>query len=193
MSTFRSCEQHSVKFLPSHIPSTLSCTSSKILSVSLDIDTFLWQPVLTEKKEKIGHLWGLQAEGERVPPRVISELQFYNKRRSGEGESVLISLFCFLFLSCCSVAQVVSNSLQPHGLQHTRLPCPSSSPGACSNSCQLSQWRHPTISSSVPFSSCLQSFQASGSFLMSHFFASGGQSIGASVSVLQWIVRVYFL
>ena len=73
---------------------------------------------------------------------------------------------------------VVSDSLRPHGLQHARLPCPSPTPGACSNSCPLS-WRcHPTISSSVvSFSSCLQSFPASGSFPMSHFFISGGQSI----------------
>ena len=78
---------------------------------------------------------------------------------------------------------VMSNSLQPHGLQHARLPCPSPSPRACSNSCPLSRWCHPTISSSVvPFSSCLQSFPASGSFLMSQFFAPGGQSIGASAS-----------
>ena len=78
---------------------------------------------------------------------------------------------------------VVSDSLQPHGLQHTRLPCPSPTPGACSNSSPSSQWCHPTISSSViPFSSCLQSFPASGSSPMSQFFASGGQSIGVSVS-----------
>ena len=65
---------------------------------------------------------------------------------------------------------VVSDSLWPHGLQHARLPCPLPSPGACSNSCPLSQWCHPTISSSfVPFSSCLQSFPASGSFPMSQF------------------------
>ena len=71
----------------------------------------------------------------------------------------------------------MSNSLRPHGLQHTRLSCPSTSPGACSNSCPMSWWCHPTISSSViPFSSCLQSFPASRSFLMSQFFASGGQS-----------------
>ena len=74
---------------------------------------------------------------------------------------------------------VVSDSLQPHGLKHTRLPCPSPTPRACSSSCPSSQWWHPTISSSViPFSSCLQSFPASGSFLMSRLFASGGQSIG---------------
>ena len=82
---------------------------------------------------------------------------------------------CKLFC-CCSV---VSNSLWPQGLQHARLPCPSPSPGACSNSCPLSQWCHPIISSSVtPLSSCPQSFPASGSFP----FASGGQSIGASAS-----------
>ena len=78
---------------------------------------------------------------------------------------------------------VVSDSLQPHGLQHTRPPCPSPTPGACSNSCLSSRWCHPTISSSViPFSSSLQSFPASGSFQMSQFFSSGGQSIGASAS-----------
>ena len=78
---------------------------------------------------------------------------------------------------------VVSDFLWPHGLQHTRFPGASPSPRACSNSCPLSQWCHPTISSSVvPFSSCLQSFPASGSSLMSWLFASGGQSIGASVS-----------
>ena len=75
------------------------------------------------------------------------------------------------------------SSLQPHGLQHTRLPCPSLSPGVYSNSCHLSWWCHPTISSSVvPFSSRPQSFPASGSFPMSQFFTSGGQSIGASAS-----------
>ena len=78
---------------------------------------------------------------------------------------------------------VMSKSLQPHGLQHESLPCPSPTPKACSNSCPSSWWCHPTISSSViPFSSCLHSFPALGSFLISQFFVSGGQSIGASVS-----------
>ena len=78
---------------------------------------------------------------------------------------------------------VVSDSLWPDGLQHERLPCPSSSPGVCSNSHPSSQWCHPTISSSgIPFSSCLQSFPASGCFPTSQFFTSGGQSIGASAS-----------
>ena len=78
---------------------------------------------------------------------------------------------------------VVSDSLQPHEPQHGRPSCPSSAPGVYSNSCPLSWWCHPTISSSVvPFSSCLQSFPASGSFQMSQLFAWGGQSIGVSAS-----------
>ena len=77
---------------------------------------------------------------------------------------------------------VVSNSWWPHEPQHTRPPCPSPTPGAHPNPCPSSWWCHPTISSSViPFSSCLQSFPASESFLMSQFFTSGGQRIGASV------------
>ena len=78
---------------------------------------------------------------------------------------------------------LISDSLRLHGLQDPKLPFPSRTPRACSNSCALSRWCHPTISSSVsPFSSCLQSFPASGSFLMSQLFTSGGQSIGASAS-----------
>ena len=90
--------------------------------------------------------------------------------------------------SYCSVQfsrSDMSNSLRPYGLQHTRLPCPSSTLGACSNSCPSSQFCHPTNTSSfVPFSSCLQSFPASGYFLMSQFFTSSGQRIGASASAL---------
>ena len=77
----------------------------------------------------------------------------------------------------------MSNSLPPHELQHARLPCPSPTPGACSNSCSSGCWCHSTISSSVIlFSSCLQSFPASGYFPVSQFFTSGGQSFGASAS-----------
>ena len=89
----------------------------------------------------------------------------------------------------------MSNSLQPHGLWHTGLPCPSPTPKSFSNSCPSSQWCHPTISSSViPFSSCLQSFPASGSFPMSQFYTSGGQSIGvsASASVLPMNIQNWF-
>ena len=77
----------------------------------------------------------------------------------------------------------MSESLQPHGLQHARLSCPSPTPGACSNSCPSSWWCPPTISSSViPFFSCLQSFPALGSFPINQLFASGGQSIRALAS-----------
>ena len=90
---------------------------------------------------------------------------------------------------------VMSDSLWPHGLQHARLPCPSPTPGVYSNSCPLSRWCHPTISSSfIPFSSCPQSFPASGSFPMSQLFTSGGQSIGvsASASVLPMNTQDWF-
>ena len=90
---------------------------------------------------------------------------------------------------------VVPNSLQPHALQHARLPCPSPAPRACSNSCPSSRWCHPTISSSIfPFSSHLQSFPASGSFPMSQFFASGSQRIGvsASASILPINIQDWF-
>ena len=85
------------------------------------------------------------------------------------------------FRWCYSVAQSPP-ILQHRGLQNTRLPRPSLSPEICSNSCPLSQWCHPTISSVTPFSSCPQSFPASGSFSLSWLFESGGQSIGASAS-----------
>ena len=97
------------------------------------------------------------------------------------------------FSSVQFTSSVVSDSLRPHGLQHARPPCPSSTPRVYSNSCPLSPWSHPTISSSV-FSSCLQPFPASGSFPMSQFFASGGQSIGisASASVLPMNIQDWF-
>ena len=86
------------------------------------------------------------------------------------------SVLSFLFSP-----SVLSNSFKPHELQHAMLPCPSPSPGGCSNPCPLSQWCRATlVSAVVPFSSCPQSFPASGSFLMCQFFASGGQSIGVS-------------
>ena len=90
---------------------------------------------------------------------------------------------------------VMSDSLWPRGPQHTRLACPSPTPGVYSNSCPLSRWCHPTISSSVvPFSSCLRSFPASGSFLMSQFFTSGGRRIevSSSASVLPMNIQDWF-
>ena len=94
---------------------------------------------------------------------------------------------------CCSVTQSCL-TLRPHGLQHTGRPCPSPTPGVYSNSCPLSQWCHPTISSSVVSFSCLQSFSVSGSLQMSQFFASRGHSMGvsASASVLPMNIQDWF-
>ena len=91
-----------------------------------------------------------------------------------------ISLRTLCFSSVWFSCSVLSDSLWPHGLQHARPPCPSPTPGVYSNSCPLSRWCHPTYV--VPFSSSLQSFPASGTFPVSQFFASGGQSIGVSAS-----------
>ena len=98
---------------------------------------------------------------------------------------------CLYFFHCCSVTKWCP-TLWLHGLQHTRLPCPI--PGAYSNSCRVSWWCHPTISSSVIAFSHLQSFPASGSFPMSQFFTSGGHSIGvsASASVLPMNIQDWF-
>ena len=101
----------------------------------------------------------------------------------------------FTFTSVQFSCSVMSDSLQQHGLQHSRLLCPSPTPGVHSNSCPLSQWCHPTISSSIfPFSSRPQSFPASGSFPVSQFFTSGGQTIGvsASASVLPMNIQDWF-
>ena len=96
-----------------------------------------------------------------------------------------------IFSSVQFSGSVMSNSLWPHGLQHSRPPCPSPTPGAYSNSCPPCWWCHPTISSSaIPSSSCLQSFQASGSFLMSQLFTSGGQSTGVSISTSVFPVNI---
>ena len=103
--------------------------------------------------------------------------------------------FVYIFSSVHFSHSVVSDCLRTHGLQHARLPCPSPTPGVHSNSSPLSWWCHPTISSSViPFSSCPQSFPASGSFQMSQLFTSGGQSIGvsASISVLPMNIQDWF-
>ena len=102
-----------------------------------------------------------------------------------------IPVLCSVQFSCSAM----SDSLRPHVRQHTRFPCPPPNPGACSNSCPLNQWCHPTISSSIiPFSSCLQYFPASGSFPVSQFFRSGDQSIGASASesVLSMNIQDWF-
>ena len=112
-------------------------------------------------------------------------------------DKILIAAFqnhIYLFSSVQFSHSVVYNSLQPHGPQHTRPPCPSPTPGVYPNSSPLSRWCHPTISSSlVPFSSCPQSSPASWSFQMSQLFTSGGQSIrvSASTSVLPMNTQVW--
>ena len=91
-------------------------------------------------------------------------------------------------------SSIISNSLWLHGLQHTRPPCPSPSPGACSHSCPLSRWYYLTILSSVtPFSSCLQSFPASASFPMSQHFTYGSHIIGAPATVFPINIQGWFL
>ena len=112
-------------------------------------------------------------------------------RNYGQQHHYSSNLRCYLLL--LFIHSVMSNSLWPHGLQHARLPCPSLSPEVSSNSCPLSWWCRPTISSSViPFSFCPQSFPASGSLPMSQLFTSGGQSIGTSVSVLPVNIQSWF-
>ena len=134
---------------------------------------------------------------------------FVNSEFSKHGVGICYSYYrnmlcwCFwgtvLFCPFSSVQfshSVMSDSLQPHGLQHARPPCPSPTPGVYSNSCLLSQWCHPTISSSIILiSSCLQSFPASGSFPMSQLFASGGQVLEFQLQhqSFQWIFRTDFL
>ena len=123
-----------------------------------------------------------------------------NLATSYKWNHIIFVLLCLAYFTkhnvfkvhpCCSVqfsSSVVSDYLIPHELQHTRPPCPSPTPGVNPNPypCPLSWWCHPTISSSVvPFSSCPQSFPASGSFLMSQLFAWGGQSIGVSVTYIK--------
>ena len=107
------------------------------------------------------------------------------KQKETQYYFVVLKIYILIHSATISSVQLVRpiNSLPPHGLQHARLPCPLPTPKAFSNSCPLSQWCHPTISSSViPFSH-LQSFPASGSFPRSQFFTSGGQRIGVSASV----------
>ena len=163
--------------------------------------TYVWNP------EK-WHRWIYLQNGNRVTD-VKNKLKVTSGRgRSGIEWEIRTDIHTALYIkwitdknllySISSVQfshSVVSDSLQPHGLQHTRLLCPSPTFGACSNSCASSQWCHPNSSSSViPFSSCLQSFPASGSFTMNQFFASAGQSIGvsASASVLPMNIQDWF-
>ena len=159
-----------------------------------------WTEVLSQGPEQVKSLQlptaSSQVNRQSCPPAHLllhHGTQYKSQKKGGtqEGHSLTsctstvwspLTLLCGIssVQLCCSV---LSHSLQPHGLQHIWTPCPSPTPGDCSDSCPLSRWYHPTISSSVIlFSSWLQSFSASGSFPVSQFFASYGQSIGASAS-----------
>ena len=148
-----------------------------------------------------GHVKGSTAsccESEKENSCLQSGQMLLTRRKGLRGQKVsiwghLFSLFSppspFLLTPLPSLLlfgpSVLSHPLWPQGQQHARLPCPSPTPGVYSNSCPLIQWCHPSVSSSVvPFSSCPQSFPASGSFPMSRLFTSGVQSIGASAAVL---------
>ena len=125
---------------------------------------------------------GCQGMGIAFRNTFVGQLTEYHDVKVGARGSTRILLFSH---------SVVSDSLQPCRLQHARLPCPSPSPRVCPNSCPLNWWCHPTISSSVaPFSSCPQSFPASGSFSVSRLVTSGGQSIGASVSASVLLMNI---
>ena len=131
---------------------------------------------------------------EPMPPEVeVQSLNLWTARETAKLVFILwkrIRIISSVQFSC----SVVSDSFRPHGLQHTRVTCLSATPRPCSGSC-LSRWCHPTISSCVvPFSSCLQSFPTSGSFPVSQFFTSGGQSIGVSAlaSVLPMSIQDWF-
>ena len=128
----------------------------------------------------------------KVPPTVEpGGLQSIESLRVRHDWATEMHIYVYIY-QFSSVAQSCP-TLRLHGLQHVRFPCPSP---ACSNSCPSSRWCHPAISSSVvPFSSCLQSFPASGSSPMSQFFTSDGRSIGASAltSIIPWIFRTDFL
>ena len=139
-------------------------------------------------------IW-VRLQAQKKKKNHFSCLRIWNLLREQFLHAFVVSPRALQFSSVQFSCSVMSDSLWPLGLQHTTLPCASPSTGAYSNSCPSSQWCHPTISSSViPFSSHLQSFPPSGSFPVSQFFASGGQSNGvsASASVLPINIQDWF-
>ena len=151
-------------------------------------------PETFQGKKKIDHTQRIKNQNNIRFIKINTEV-----RRSTFWEKIILDrVLYWKYQVCGSVlfsCSVVSDSMWPHGLQHPRLPCPSPTPGVYSYSCPSSRWCHPAISSSVvPFSSCPQSFPASGSFQMSQLSASGGQSIGvsASTSVLPVNIQDWF-
>ena len=145
----------------------------------------------------LSKLWKMVKDREAWPAAVhgVTKSQTWLRNWTVTTHIYILWLICIISCSVQLSDSVMFNSLRPHGLQHTRLPCLSPTPGAYSNSCPLSRWCHPTISSSViPFSSHFQSFPASGSFPRSQLFESGGQRIGvsASASVLPMNIQDWF-
>ena len=132
------------------------------------------------RSQRVGHNWVTEWQQHFIAnsgngAHCSFKRELFFKYLSTFSTEIILSLLQF-----SSVTQSCPTLCDPHGLQHSRLPCPSPTPRACSNSCPSSWWCHPTILSSVfPVSSCLQSFPASGSFQMSQFFTPGSQSIGA--------------
>ena len=167
------------------------CCNWALLSTTALVFWTTWTPTtgtcLLHGEKRITSLW----HSDKVK-RVSGDTSKLNNPKKSSSECLgdsFMSLFMCAFDKCylgqfSSVQSLImSESLWPHGPQHSRPPCPSPTPGVYSDSCPLSRWCHPTISSSVvPFSSCLQSFPASGSFPMSRLFTSGGQSIGVSAA-----------
>ena len=165
-----------------YLVSVFTCPNSAVCSISVESSfgrlqilgwwLFTFSPGTYHSNSPGCHccLWCLQL-------RLIPQEGFGESYRHMSPNRLPRCQFSSVQFSC----SVVSNSLWPHGLQHSRPPCPSPTPRACSNSCPSSWWCHPTISFSA-FSSRLHSFQASGSFPISQFSTSGGQSIGASPS-----------
>ena len=152
---------------------SLPCNQMRGLCSRLSLEKrYMWLALWKQRQEKAwspkqtkSKYWQLELSKERKRDRAMYS--------GASASNFLIVVFVQLL--------IMSSSLWPHGLQHDRLPCPSLSPGVCSDSCLLSQWCHPTVPSSVThFSSCPQSSLASGSFPVSRLFASDGQSIGTS-------------
>ena len=132
----------------------------------------------SQRIEMSHKIFGVQSQIYRNGSRSHVDMMTWGLWKNYQPKNYLPQWLWYLVILLFS-RQVASNSLWPHVLQHTRLPCPSLSPWVCSNSCPSSQRYHPTISSSVtPFSSCPQSFPASRSFPMSQFFASSGLLVG---------------
>ena len=137
----------------------------------------------------LGHFSNLFNDGTEVPLWSL----FSSQCKVTRSWSGALSLFPIFWVLVQFSHSVVSDSLQPHEVQHARPPCPSPTPGVDSNTCPSSRWCHPDISSSVvPFSSCPQSLLASGSFPMSQLFKWGGQSTGVSASVLPMNIQDRF-